>query len=563
MSRNLKELARMSKDLKLLYVEDDVNARETTLNLLSNFFENITVAANGEDGLNKFKEFRFDLILSDINMPVLNGLEMLRSIRTADLNIPVLLLSAYNDNKYFMRAIELDVDGYILKPLDHKQFISVLFKLVEKINLLNIKENYQKHLEEEVERRSAEIEHKVRYDSLTSLYSRYTFFNDLSHLNNPVIILVDINQFKVINEVYGNEIGSKVLKEFGGFLSKSIEDKSYRVHRLSGDEFAILDKREFSEISRYKPLIDSLFKKLNNLKVDIDDIIISIDATLGISYADKHTYESAKLALEYAKKNKKPFIVYSSEMDHRKESSLTLKCRDDIASAIGDDRVVAVYQPIVDSNEKILKYETLMRLREKGSKKLISPFYFLDLAIKTRLYESLSSTIIFKALNMINDRSNSLSINFTYSDIKNSIFIQKIEDYLIANTNVGSKTIIEITENESIENYDDVKNFIKRFRKYGVKIAIDDFGTGFSNFQYILEVEPDYLKIDGSLIKDIDTNTSSHTLVEAIVQFSHKLGIKVIAEYVHSKLIFNMLKELNVDEYQGFYFSEPLENIVV
>jgi len=198
-----------------------------------------------------------------------------------------------------------------------------------------------------------------------------------------------------------------------------------------------------------------------------------------------------------------------------------------------------------------------MRLKEEDNTILMCPYYFLDVAIKTRLYDSLSSIIIFKALHEASTTDNVFSINFTYSDIKNSSFIQKIENFLIEHNKVGKQLVFEITENESIESYEEVKSFILRFRKYGVKIAIDDFGTGFSNFEYILEVEPDYLKIDGSLVKDIDTNTRSFTLVEAIVQFSHKLGIKVIAEFVHSKVIFDMLNELHVDEYQGYYFSEP------
>jgi c-di-GMP phosphodiesterase len=199
-----------------------------------------------------------------------------------------------------------------------------------------------------------------------------------------------------------------------------------------------------------------------------------------------------------------------------------------------------------------------MRLQEKNSEKLILPAHFLDVAIKTRQYDELSSSTIFKALDLIKSSSHTLSINFTYSDIKNILFTEQLKDFFTKNSNVGNRTVFEITESESIENYDDVKAFIKCFRVYGVKIAIDDFGAGFSNFEYILEIEPDYLKIDGSLIKNIDKDPKAHTLVEAIVQFSHKLEIKIIAEYVHSQQIFEMLKELNVDEYQGFYFYEPL-----
>ncbi len=561
MFANLKELAIIGQDLKLLYVEDDANARKTTLKLLNNFFKDITIAFDGEDGLNKFKIGKYDLIISDINMPNLNGMEMLRIIRSQNSKIPVLMISAYHDSEYFMEAIKLGVDGYILKPLIQEQFFSVLFKIIQKINLLDLNENYQKQLEYEVKNRNLEIEHKLYFDSLTNLFSRYSFFMDIKSIDIPVIILVDIDKFKVINEVYGSSVGSKVLKKFAYFLELAVNDDSSKLYRLSADEFAIVDRSKYSEVEKYELLIEKLSKQLNNLKIEVDENIISVDVTIGLSMVQENGYESAKIALDYAKKYKKHYVVYSTAIDYRKESSLTLKCRDDISLAINEKRVIAVYQPIVDKHGKTVKYETLMRLQEKDTLKLISPFYFLDVAIKTRLYEHLSMIIIFKALNVINSTKERLSINLTYSDIKNSTFVEKAEDFLISNREVGKRVIFEITESESIENYDDVKSFIKRFHSYGVKIAIDDFGTGFSNFGYILEIEPDYLKIDGSLVKDIDTNSRSHTLVEAIVQFSHKLGIKVIAEYVHSEVIFNMLKELNVDEYQGFYFSEPLERI--
>ena len=557
MSSDAHKLVQISKSIKLLYVEDDDDARQTTLKLLSNFFDDITIAVDGLDGINKFQNSKFDLIISDINMPELNGLEMLKVIREIDKDISVLMLSAHDDSVYFVKAIELNVDGYILKPLQLEQFTTTLIKIIQKINLLEIQKDYQKHLEDEIEMRSTEIRYKLYHDDLTNLYSRYSFFQDISELDSPIIMLVDINQFKTINEVYGNDIGSKVLKEFGDFLFQRIEDKSYKVYRLSGDEFAIIDSAVDVSKDKHELLLECLFKHLNDLKIQIGNISISLDATIGLASVTEYGYESAKIALDYAKKYKKQFVVYSQEIDKRKESSITLKCKDDISLAIEEQRVIAVYQGIVDAKGCIVKYETLMRLEEKGTKKLQSPYFFLDVAIKTRLYSHLSMTVIFKALNILKDTSEVLSVNFTYSDIKNTVLIDKIEKFLKQNKDIGSRLIVEITEDESIENYDDVKAFIKRFRAYGVKIAIDDFGTGFSNFQYILEIEPDYLKIDGSLVKDIDTNQRSFTLVEAIVQFSHKLGIKVIAEFVHSETIFEMLKDLNVDEYQGFYFHEP------
>ena len=559
---NLKELVDISHSLKLLYVEDDEDLRISTLKILKNFFKEIVTAVDGQDGVEKAKAQEFDLILSDINMPKLNGIEMVKIIKEKNPNIPVLMLSAYSDSDYFVEAIELDVDGYILKPLILEQFIKILFKIVQKISLLSINEQYQKNLESEVKKRNAEIEYKLYYDSLTNLLSRYSFFEDIKNLESPVVFLIDIDEFKVINEVYGSTIGSEVLKEFASFLDNAIEDKSYKKYRLSADEFAVVHIAKHTKPNKYEIFLEQLFRQLKNLKIKIDENIISVDVTIGLSMLENNSYDTAKIALDYAKKYKKKHVVYSSEIDNRKESSLTLKCRDDISLAIDEKRVVSVFHPIVNKVGQTIKHETLMRLREKDSSNLILPYLFLDVAIKTRLYEYLSSTIIFKALNVLNETNHMLSVNFTYTDIKNEKFIQEVEDFFITHQEVGKRAVFEITESESIENYSNMKEFIKRFRRHGVQFAIDDFGSGFSNFEYILEIEPDYLKIDGSLVKNIDRDSRSYTLVKAIVEFSHKLGIKVIAEYVHSKTVFDMLKELNVDEYQGFYFSEPLEEIL-
>lgn len=561
MSTQLKELLSLCKDLKLIYVEDEPSIREATKEFLENFFTDIVVAVDGQDAIEKFALGSFDLLISDINMPRLNGLDMLKIIRQTDTLIPVLMLSANSDSKYFIQAIDLDIDGYLLKPIMNGQFTKALHKITTKINLMRLSNHYKQELELEVQKRNEEITHTLHFDDLTKLGSRYSFFKEIKKLITPVILLIDLDKFKIINEVYGTNIGSKVLKKFSEHLVKALEDESYELYRLSADEFAILDSSIYIDTDKYEELIGLLFEKLNHVKLEIAEHIITVDITIGLSTVSENSYESAKIALDYAKKHKKPFTMYSSAIDYRKESSLTLKCRDDIVSAIDDKRVVAVYQPIVDRDGKIVKYETLMRLQEQETLKLMSPFYFLDVAIKTRLYEHLSSSIIFQALNLIKTTHKTLSVNFTYSDIKNSDFIRSVEEFLIDNKDVGSRVIFEITETESIENYDDVKNFIYTFKNYGVKIAIDDFGSGFSNFEYILEIEPDYLKIDGSLIKDIDKSEKAHTLVEAIVQFTHKLGIKTIAEYVHSEKIFLMLKELNVDEFQGYYFSEPLETI--
>nr|MDA3909435.1 EAL domain-containing protein [Sulfurimonas sp.] len=163
-------------------------------------------------------------------------------------------------------------------------------------------------------------------------------------------------------------------------------------------------------------------------------------------------------------------------------------------------------------------------------------------------------------LDFLQTNKHTISINLTYSDITNKSFMESLYKR-ISKENIGNRLIVEITENESIKDYKLLKKSIIKFRSLGVKIAIDDFGSGYSSFSQILEIHPDYIKIDGTIIENIDTDTQAFILTKAIVTFSKELGIKVIAEYVHSKKIHEILLDFKIDEFQGYYFSEPLIEI--
>jgi len=561
MAIDIKKIIHTTKTLKLLYVEDDDDARKATLKLLNNFFTDITISEDGQDALDKLKEAKYDLILSDINMPNKNGLEMLEELRHNGDNTPTIFLSAHNESEYFTEAIKLGIEYFILKPIQQEQFVDGINKIVQLIDLKKQNEHYKNFLEDEILTRTKELKHKLHFDSQTKLLNRFSFFENIQKIEEPLVFLLDIDKFRMINEVYGNNIGSHVLNEFSLFLLSICNDTNKKAYRISGDEFAILGHVDNKIENEHITYVESFFNKLNDFTIDANNDIISLEVTVGISSDKDNTFESAEVALEFAKDNKLRYKVYSSKIDKRSQSTEILKRKNMIRLAIEQNRIVPVYQGIVDKSQNIVKYETLMRIKKDNSDELISPYYFLDVAIKTSLYDKLSYIIIFDALKLLQTSLISLSINFTYSDIKNVSLMKEIDSFFSRHPYIGERAIFEITEDESIKNYDDVKNFIKHFQSYGVRVAIDDFGTGFSNFEHILELEPNYLKIDGSLIKNIDNDPRSYTLVQAIVKFSHKLGIKVISEFVHNEVVFEMLKELDVDEYQGFYFCEPRTSI--
>ncbi len=146
----IKKLTNSSKNLKLLYVEDDELARESTLSTLSIFFTNISVAVNGEEGLNHCKKEKFDIIITDINMPKMNGIDMIFKIREFDKDVTIIVLSAYDDSEYFYQTIKAGVEGYLLKPIDLTQFIDLIEKTVNHINTANELLDYKGNLEDKV-----------------------------------------------------------------------------------------------------------------------------------------------------------------------------------------------------------------------------------------------------------------------------------------------------------------------------------------------------------------------------------------------------------------------------
>jgi c-di-GMP phosphodiesterase len=140
----------------------------------------------------------------------------------------------------------------------------------------------------------------------------------------------------------------------------------------------------------------------------------------------------------------------------------------------------------------------------------------------------------------------------------NKSTIEFIKSKLI-NKSISSRVIFEIVESEGIDNFEEVSLFINEMKSFGCKIAIDDFGTGYSNFEYLMKLNVDYIKIDGSFIKNIDTCKQSLIITELILTFAKKQNIKTIAEFVHSKNVLDKISQLGIDYSQGYYLGEPKE----
>ena len=448
-----------------------------------------------------------------------------------------------------------------IKSKDEIGFLASQFN-----TLLDQVENNRKNLDEHVLIKTKEIQNKLYIDELTNLKNRTSLEDDIKDDDFVSIALIDIDAFDDINELYGFSTGNLVLIEVAKVLNEFAIKYNVTAYRFYGNVYCLADKRMMG-FSRYDEFINELCKLFKNRVIHIEELSLDvfINITLGISIAQEEPVKTAGIALKKAKKNNMKFFVYNNEIDTKEVIKKSMHWREKIKIAIEQNAVVPFYQPIFNRNNEIVKYETLMRIKDKnneGETIYLSPYLFLDVSIKTKQYLQLSNQVISKALADLSRTEKQVSLNLSFKDILDTDFIISLDKNLDKIDNEKKERIVfEILESDYITDYSLLEDFVIKYRNQGIKIAIDDFGTGYSNFAHILKIRPNYIKIDGSLIKNINTDKNSYELVKSIIDFSKALNIKVIAEFVHSKEVYESILNLGVDEFQGFYLGEPSLNI--
>jgi len=398
---------------------------------------------------------------------------------------------------------------------------------------------------------------KQTADSLTGLPNRIKLFQELeSKEENLKLAILSFNELSIIDDFYGSSYSKVLIKIINRKIKKTLANKNFKLFYLNSSELAVLvgESVTIDELILIsKTLIDSFNHESFRIKGDTFNITI----TVGISFS-KNLYSNALKAKHNAKEVNKSIVCYEHEIDMRDKYEHNRAWITKIKKAISEDRIEVFIQPIVFNNGKIgplKKYECLMRIK-KSEDEFISPFYFLEIAKEARLYFSLTKIIIEKSFKFFIDKEDDFSINLTIEDIMNDEIVDFIENMLIK-YKVGNRVIFEIVESESIENYAKVSQFIDKTRELGCRIAIDDFGTGYSNFEYLLKLDADFIKIDGSLIKNINTDETTEVIVKLIVEFAKRFNKKTIAEYVHNEEVYEKVKALEIDYSQGYFLSEP------
>lgn len=375
------------------------------------------------------------------------------------------------------------------------------------------------------------------------------------------ICIINVSEQAEMESVFSEHIIDLTRKNYIGKCLSFAKSKKYHIYLLDDWQIAIAESSYRVSLSKF---IDDMSKLQMELFEYSEDFIAIVPIFCVLDGCTAENLQSVYYAarVEMLNKNVQFYVRDASDEADLDEDSIRERYHmiNVINYAIMNDKVIPYFQGIYDNRKKkISHYESLMRLEDETGK-IYYPNSFLDIARNFGvLYDAISKTMIKKVFERFrNEDKISVSINIGIRDIKNKEVLDLIFDNL-SQVSHPENFIFEILENEDIEDYNEMVTFVDRVHELGGRIAIDDFGSGFSNLQHLLSIHTDFLKIDGSIIRNCCVNEDSASIIALITSFkslaSHNIGI--VAEYVETEAIQEKLLTYGVDYSQGYLFSQP------
>ncbi len=515
---------------------------------------------NEEDLSLALRRQDWDVVIADHNMPGFDSLEALKIVKGHTVDIPIIIVSGSIGEDIAVAAMKSGANDYIMKG-----------------NMARLVPAVERELREAGNRRAhrraeATIRHMIFHDALTGLVNRYEFEERLRQARqvaeadeqNQALLYLDLDQFKLINDTCGHAAGDELLKQVAILLSAQIRD-SDTLARLGGDEFGLLlcncSIQDAEEIA-WKAL-----KAINGFRFLWEEKSFTMGGSIGLvpitagmdNPAD--VLRAADMAC-YAAKERGRNRVYVFRADDadlaRRHGEMEWAMR--LRQSLDEDRFLLYRQVIgpVRSACKMRREELLLRMLDENGR-IVSPGAFIPAAERFNMMVLLDKWVVKNAVRHVSRSSNGAVhfINLSGASLSDDRFYQFISDTIGAEGISPETLCFEITETVAICNLSRAVGFIRKIRDIGCHFALDDFGTGMSSFSYLKAIPVDYLKIDGSFVRDIAKDAMNCAIVEAINRVGQVAGLQTIAEFVESQETLDMLHQVGVDYAQGYHIHRP------
>lgn len=556
---------------------------DSTPNVVAKFPRfDVDCAQQGKEGFEKIKQAHeegkpYALAFVDIRMPPgWDGIETIKHIWPIDPNIQIVICTAYSDYTWEETVTNLGLSDNLIilkKPFDNVAVRQLACALVKKWELTQNERLRADFLEIRTDFLKRSIKEKATHDYLTELPNRimlhdkirYAISDAVKNKSGFMVLFLDLDRFKIINDSLNHEHGDEILKLVAKRLKTMMREKD-TVARIGGDEFALVISDIEDELSAQQIVKKVVSVFHNPVKVAGKDLLISASFGASLYPKDGDTTEdlihNADLAMYSAKKvGGNQYVFYSPVMN--KEVIQKFDIESELYRAIQQGEFKLYYQPQFDSKtNKIIALEALVRWLHP-QKGMLMPVQFISIAEESKLILALGEWVFKEVLRQIKEwqargiEPITIAVNISALQLKEPTFAKRIKE-MIEEHNVNPEQIaIDITEHVSL-NLDEVVNSVKKLKSLGMEIVLDGFGTLNSNYDLLRKLPVSRIKIDRSFIQNMMNNADDKVIVQSIIELANRLKIKVLAEGVETEEQLAILKAHPEVEIQGFYLSKPV-----
>ncbi|MDM8560153.1 EAL domain-containing protein [Candidatus Parabeggiatoa sp. HSG14] len=438
----------------------------------------------------------------------------------------------------------------------------------------------------ETRKMTQELAYKAKHDALTGLYNRHEFNMQLNHvLQNPhnentahALLYMDLDRFKIVNDTCGHEAGDQLLKDVAFILQKKIDAHTTfdcaTLARLGGDEFALL--LENCALQQALKIAKNLCESIESFQFywssdPQEKNIFTIGVSIGLVPISHQTINPKSVlamadAACYAAKNAGRNDVHVYQENDNELVNKDIQWFSLLNNNLETEQGFSLfYQPIIPLQvqpDTGNYYEILLRMADLQGH-LLPPGAFLSAAIRYNLMPALDLWVIQTLLKWLNTHPEFLeqtmlcTLNISGHSINDKNFLPAVISSLDNTVNLAHKLCFEITETTALTNITGVLNFITTLKKLGCRFGLDNFGSGVASFAHLKIFPVDFLKIDGTFIKNMTDDTVGEAMVKAINDIAHLMHIPIVAESVENQTTLDRLKEIGVDYVQGYWIAEP------
>lgn len=415
-----------------------------------------------------------------------------------------------------------------------------------------------------------QLRKQAYHDDLTGLPNRFSFQQTMreelrraDRTDGGAVLFLDMDNFKIINDHYGHDAGDQFLVMIANKISSLCNANVFGA-RFGGDEFALCMRK--ADVAQVKELLKKL-QLIITEPVQVNGAAILPTPSIGVAFFPQHgdtvveLLKNADIAMYQAKSKKNSYVIYEPKL----LSDITARqiMEQNLKQAVDRNEFSLVYQPLVCvTSNQLIGLEALLRWKSEQLGD-VPPAEFIPLAeaagtiIPIGCWVLNHAAAMIKTLAQLGVRDVFISVNVSVLQLMQENFIEIVEEVVQTQGISLDSLKIEITETVLVESFPQIKTKIKLMREMGIKICLDDFGTGYSSINYLTRLPLDILKLDKSLIRDLNRNERSQVLFKNLIHMAHDIGIQVVAEGVESQQQMELIRELGCDYAQGYYIGRP------